>query len=490
LQILFLIETEAKMKRRDFLKAVGYGAAALALSCSTNTMQSAQHRKKPNIVYILADDLGYAELGCYGQKKIKTPNIDKLAAEGMKFTQHYSGNPVCAPSRCALMTGLHTGHTQVRGNKQVGGDKGWVLGSTTGGQWPIRADTVTVAKILKEAGYTTGAFGKWGLGRAGTTGDPNKQGFDHFYGYICQRQAHTYYPNHLWRDGQIEWLDDNKDGQEKVYSHDLIAAEALKFVKANKDRPFFLYIPFTIPHVALQVPEDSLAEYKGKWPDPPYKGDKGYFPHPNPRACYAGMVTRMDRDVGRIMTLLKKLGLDNNTLVIFTSDNGPTFNGGSDSAFFESAKPLRGLKGSVYEGGIRVPYIARWPGRIKASSTNNHISAFWDFLPTCCELIGVDPPQDIDGISMLSSLFGRDQQQRKHEYLYWELRGQQAIRMGMWKALRLKPGRKIELYDLDSDIAESKDLADEHPEIVAKVAVIFRNGRTESEVFPLPKAKL
>jgi len=479
------------VKRRDFLKAAGFGAAALTLSCRTDTIQSssAKHRKKPNIVYLLADDLGYAELGCYGQKKIKTPHIDKLAAEGMKFTQHYSGNPVCAPSRCALMTGLHTGHTQVRGNKQMGGKEGWVLGSTIGGQWPLEAGTVTIAGILKDAGYTTGAFGKWGLGLVGTTGDPNKQGFDHFYGYICQRQAHTYYPNHLWRDGEVEWIDANKDGKEQVYSHDLIAQEALKFIRTNKDRPFFLYVPFTIPHVALQVPEDSLAEYRGKWPDPPYKGDKGYFAHPDPRACYAGMVTRMDKDVGRIMSLLKELALDDNTLVIFTSDNGPTFNGGSDSAFFESAKPLRGLKASVYEGGIRVPYIARWPGRIKAAGTSNHISAFWDFLPTCCELIGEDLPQDIDGISMLPTLFGRDEDQRKHKYLYWELRGQQAIRMGKWKALRLKPGRKIELYDLDSDIAESKDLANEHPEVVAKMAEMFRTGRTESEVFPLPKAK-
>jgi arylsulfatase A len=334
------------VKRRDFLKAAGLGAAALALSCRTNTIQmsSAQREKKTNIVYILADDLGYAELGCYGQKKIKTPNIDKLAAEGMRFTQHYSGNPVCAPSRCALMTGLHTGHAQIRDNKQVGGDEGWVLGSTIGGQWPIKADTITVAKILKKAGYTTGAFGKWGLGRAGTTGDPNKQGFDHFYGYICQRQAHTYYPNHLWRDGEVEWIEANKDGKEKIYSHDLIAREAQKFITANKDRPFFLYVPFTIPHMALQVPEDSLAEYRGKWPDPPYNGDKGYFAHPSPRACYAAMITRMDRDVGRIMALLKELGLDDNTLVIFTSDNGPTFNGGSDSAFFESANLCEVLK--------------------------------------------------------------------------------------------------------------------------------------------------
>jgi arylsulfatase len=331
------------MQRRDFLRAVGCGAAGMALFGCANAPQRTRlgaNRKKTNIVYIIADDLGYAEVGCYGQKKIKTPNIDKLANQGMKFTQHYSGNPVCAPSRCVLMTGKHSGHAQVRGNKQVGGKEGWKLGATTGGQWPLKAGTVTVAGILKDAGYRTGAFGKWGLGRVGTTGEPNKQDFDHFFGYNCQRQAHTYYPNHLWRDGKVEWIEANKDGKEGAYSHDLIANEALKFVKANKDRPFFLYVPFTIPHVALQVPEDSLAEYKGKWPDPPYTGDKGYFPHPNPRACYAAMVTRMDRDVGRIMSLLKELNLEDNTIVMFTSDNGPTFNGGSDSAFFESARPL------------------------------------------------------------------------------------------------------------------------------------------------------
>jgi len=407
----------------------------------------------------------------------------------MKFTQHYSGNPVCAPSRCVLMTGKHSGHAQVRANKQVGGKEGWKLGSTIGGQWPLEAGTITVAKILQEAGYTTGAFGKWGLGRVGTTGDPNKQGFDHFSGYICQRQAHTYYPNHLWRDGKVEWIEENKDGKEGAYSHDLIAAEALKFVKANKNRPFFLYVPFTIPHVALQVPEDSLAEYKGKWPDPPYTGDKGYFPHPSPRACYAAMVTRMDRDVGRIMSLLKEMNLEDNTIVMFTSDNGPTFNGGSDSEFFESAHPLRGLKGSVYEGGIRVPFIVRWPGKIKAGRISNHICAFWDFLPTCCELIGADAPGDIDGISMLPTLLGQRRKQKKHKYLYWELRGQQAVRMGRWKAVRLRPNKKIQLYDLDKDIGEQNDIADANPEILTKMAEIMRTGRTESDVFPLPKPK-
>ncbi len=480
------------MNRRDFMRTVGFGAAGMALSGCASAAQrtgSGAKGRKPNIVYIIADDLGYAEVGCYGQKKIKTPNIDKLATEGMKFTQHYSGNPVCAPSRCVLMTGKHSGHSQVRGNKQVGGQEGWKLGSTIGGQWPLEAGTITVAKILKEAGYATGAFGKWGLGRVGTTGDPNKQGFDHFFGYICQRQAHTFYPNHLWRDGKVQWIEANKEGKEGAYSHDLIANEALKFVKANKEMSFFLYVPFTIPHVALQVPEDSLAEYKGKWPDPPYTGDKGYFPHPNPRACYAGMVTRMDRDVGRIMSLLKELKLEDNTIVMFTSDNGPTFNGGADSEFFESARPLRGLKGSVYEGGIRVPFIVRWPGRVKAGSTSEHICAFWDFLPTCCELIGVDAPRDIDGISLLPTLLAQRSKQKKHKYLYWELRGRQGVRMGRWKAVRQKPNQKIQLYDLDKDIGEQNDVADANPDILTKMAELMRTGRTESEIFPLPKPK-
>jgi len=478
------------MKRREFIKAAGLGVAALALpGCASGAARLSAAISKANIVYIMADDLGYADVGCYGQKKIRTPNIDKLAAEGMKFTQHYSGNPVCAPSRCALMTGLHTGHGQVRNNKQVGGEEGWILGSTTGGQWPLEEGTVTVAKILKDAGYTTGAFGKWGLGRVGTTGDPNKQGFDRFYGYICQRQAHTYYPNHLWSDDKIEWIEANKDGKEELYSHDLIAEEALKFIKANKNNPFFCYVPFTIPHVALQVPEDSLAEYKGKWPDTPYDGKNGYVPHENPRACYAGMVTRMDKDVGRIMSLLKELGLDKNTLAIFSSDNGPTYAGGTDAGFFESAGPLRGLKGSVYEGGIRVPFIARWPGKIKPSSESGHVCAFWDFLPTACEIIGAEPPADIDGISYLPTLLGNEQKQRQHDHLYWELGGRQGIRMGDWKLVRTRPGAKVELYNLAEDIGEQDDVGKENPEILAKMTEMLTTVRTESEVFPLPKPK-
>jgi len=407
----------------------------------------------------------------------------------MRFAQFYSGNPVCAPSRCTLMTGYHTGHAQVRDNMQVGGEEGWKLGSTIGGQWPLAEGTVTVAHLFKKAGYVTGAFGKWGLGRVGTTGDPQKQGFDHFFGYICQRQAHTYYPNHLWRDGEIFWIEENKDGAERVYSIDLIAQEALKFVKANKDKPFFLYVPFTIPHVALQVPEDSLAEYKDQWPDPPYDRKRGYVAHSHPRACYAAMVTRMDKYVGQITALLKELGLEENTLIIFASDNGPTYAGGSDPGFFESAGPLHGLKGSVWDGGIRVPFIARWPGKIKSGSESDQTAAFWDFLPTCAELLDVRPPDGIDGISILPTLLGRPKQQKQHEYLYWELNGQQAVRMGDWKAVHLKPDQKIQLFNLKTDIGEKIDVADRHPDIVARIEEILTKGRMESEVFPLRQPK-
>jgi len=481
------------MRRRDFLKVAGCGAASLAglVALGTDHARAATAgRQRPNVVFILGDDLGYADVGCYGQKKIRTPNIDKLAAEGMRFTQFYSGNPVCAPSRCALMTGYHSGHGQVRNNMQVGGENAWTLGVTTGGQWPLAEGTFTAGHLFQKAGYATGAFGKWGLGRVGTTGDPQKQGFDHFFGYICQRQAHTYYPNHLWRDGQVFWIEENKDGAERVYSHDLIAEEALKFLRTNKDRPFFLYVPFTIPHVSLQVPEDSLAQYKGQWPDPAYDGQRGYVPHASPRACYAGMVSHMDKDVGRITALLKELGLEEDTLVIFSSDNGPTNAGGSDAGFFGGAGPFHGLKGSVWEGGIRVPFIARWPGRIQPGSESDHIAAFWDFLPTCAELVAEQAPKGIDGISLLPTLLGQPGQ-KKHEYMYWELNGQQGVRWGDWKAVRLKPNQKIQLFDLKADIGENNDVADQHPDIVARMQDVLTKGRTESDVFPLqpPNAK-
>ncbi|MBI9016916.1 MAG: arylsulfatase [Phycisphaerae bacterium] len=474
--------------RRNFLKISGTGIFGVLVSnCKSNAL-AIDNKIKPNIIFILADDLGYAEVGCYGQKKIKTPNIDKLAKQGMKFTQHYSGNPVCAPSRCTLITGMHNGHGQVRGNKQVGGKEGWKLGNTTGGQYPLAKGTVTIANLLKKQGYATGAFGKWGLGIVDSTGDPQKQGFDHFYGYICQRQAHTYYPNHLWNDGKVERIPENDNMQRKVYSHDLISQKALDFVRKYKDQPFFCYVPSTIPHVALQVPEENMKEYKGKWPETPFKGNpQGYTSQETPRAAYAAMVTTLDKEVGRMMDLVKELGIEDNTIFIFSSDNGPTFNGGSDSKFFESAGPFRGLKCSVYEGGIRVPMIVRWPGKIKAGSVNDHISAFWDFMPTLCDATGSTSPSNIDGISMLPTWLGK-KGQKQHEILYWELGNQQAIRMGNWKAVRMNQG-DIKLYDLSKDIHEDNDVRAINPDITRKMEKLFVSERTECEAFPLAKPK-
>ena len=493
--------------RRNFLKATGVSLGSWALAGCQGQLVNAMgksNRKKPNIIFILADDLGYNELGCYGQTKIKTPNIDRIAAEGMRFTQHYSGSTVCAPSRCVLMTGKHTGHAYVRDNYEVGG---WERGDPEG-QLPIPADTVTVAKILKKAGYTTGAIGKWGLGGPDSEGHPNNQGFDHWFGYLCQRQAHNYYPTHLWRNNQKQVLDNeyfkahqklpkDKDPQDpasyepysgKDYAPDLMGEDALDFIRKNKDKPFFLYFPTLIPHVSLQVPEDSLAQYKGKLDDKPYTGGKGYLPHPEPHAGYAGMITRMDRTVGRIMKLLKQLKIDDNTLVIFTSDNGPTFNGGTDSKYFNSPGPFRGLKCSLYEGGIRVPFIARWPGKIMSGSTSDYVSAFWDFMPTVTDLLGLETPGDIDGISILPTLIGDPEDQQKHEYLYWEYaRKMQAVRWGEWKAVRKKPSSAIELYNLKSDIGEKNNVADQYPDVVKKIGEIMQAARTPSEHFSLVK---
>lgn len=440
-------------------------------------------QKRLNIIFILADDLGYAELGSYGQKKIRTPNLDRMAAEGIRFTQFYAGSPVCAPSRYVLMTGRHGGHAYIRDNKEVQPE----------GQWPIPAETVTVAELLKAKGYATGAFGKWGLGFVGSDGDPNKQGFDEFYGYNCQRQAHNFYPEYLWRNDQKVRLEGNTRGLTgKHYSHDLIEGEALDFIRRHKEQPFFLYVPFTIPHLALQVPDDSLAEYLGKWDDPAYDGKNGYLPHPHPRAAYAAMVTRMDRSVGRILQLVKELGLDENTIIMFSSDNGPTYDrlGGSDSAFFESAGIFRGLKGSVYEGGIRVPLIARWPGRIKPGTTSDLPAAFYDVLPTLCDLAGAKSPREKDGLSFVPALTGKGRQ-RKHEFLFWDFNGyggQQAVRMGDWKAVRqniAKGDLRIELYNLATDPGEKQDVAERNPAIVKRMEKILRAGHEPSALFPV-----
>jgi len=466
---------------------------AVCLQTTFFTSTATAAKQPPNVVYFLADDLGYAELGCYGQKWIKTPNIDRLAAQGMKFTQHYSGNAVCAPSRCCLMTGKHAGHAYIRNNgdpkhlQHLKSKYGWEFP----GQNPIPDSETTIAEVLKQKGYATAAIGKWGLGHFGTSGDPNKQGFDLFYGFNCQRHAHNHYPKFLWRNNKKEILPGNdRTLNGDTFSQDKFTEVALEFVNANKDKPFFLYMPFAIPHLSIQVTEKSLAQYKGKIPEEDYK-HRGYLKHPYPRAGYAAMISHLDRDVGKVMSLIKKLGLDGNTLVFFTSDNGPTYNrlGGSDSDFFESAGKLRGFKGSLYEGGIRIPLIARWPGKIEPNTESDHISAFWDMLPTIAEVTGTKAPAGIDGISLLPTLLGKKQKQ--HEYLYWEFAaygGQQVLRQGDWKAIRQNMLKKnsslnIELYNLKSDIGEQTNVAADHPDVVAKMDKLMKAARTPSELF-------
>ncbi len=457
----------------------------------------------PNIVLFLADDLGYGELGCYGQKWIKTPHIDKLAKEGMRFTDFYSGNAVCAPSRCCLLTGKHPGRTYVRNNgdpqhlQHMAETQGWEFP----GQNPIPDDELTIGELLKEKGYATAAIGKWGLGHFGTTGDPNRQGFDLFYGFNCQRHAHNHYPRFLWRNNKKEVLPGNdRTLNGKTYSQDKFTEVALEFIDQHKDAPFFLYMPFAIPHLSIQVPKDSLAEYEGEIPEAEYE-HKGYLKHPSPRAGYAAMISHLDRDVGKIMAKLSEYGLDGNTLVIFTSDNGPTYErlGGADSDFFESAAGLRGRKGSLYEGGIRVPMIARWSGKIMPGTESSRIGAFWDFMPTFAETAGASVPESSTGASLLPELMGKESDPA--DFLYWEFPAyghQQAIRKGKWKAIRqrLRPTRvegelrnapiKTELYDLEADRAEQNDVAAEYPEVVERLTKLMVSARVPSEKFPFP----
>ena len=458
---------------------------AVALTFAVTRFAPAADAPRPNVVFILADDLGYGDVGCYGQRKIQTPNIDRLASEGIRFTQFYSGAPVCAPSRCALLTGYHTGHSYIRDNGEL----------PTEGQRPIPDSTLTLAEILKSAGYRTGVVGKWGLGGPGTEGEPNRQGFDHWFGYLCQREAHRHYPLHLWRNGEKVPLEQNQEQRHARYAHDLIADEALKFVRdsaagARSGKPFFLYVAFTTPHVDLDAPADSMQPYLGKWEEKPFAGNH-YRAEPHPRAAYAAMVSRMDRDVGRITALLKELGLDDNTLVMFSSDNGPTNAGGSDPKFFSSAGPFRGLKGDLYDGGIHVPLAARWPGKTAKGATSDHVAALWDVLPTLAEAAGADVPKNIDGVSFLPTLLGRPGQ-KAHDHLYWETparQGAQAVRMGDWKGVRVgvkrDRGAKVQLFNLKDDVGESRDVAADHPDVVAKIERLMREGRTESPIWPL-----
>ena len=435
---------------------------------------------KPNIVYILLDDAGYGDLSCYGQKHFKTPNIDKLAAEGMKFTQHYSGSTVCAPTRCSLMTGLHTGHTYVRGNREVQPE----------GQSPMPADIVTIPRLLKSAGYTTGAFGKWGLGAPSSPSDPAEH-FDTFFGYNCQRQAHLYYPDHLWRNKQKIPLDG------KTYSEGLILQEALQFIKDSKGKPFFLFLPVTIPHAAMQAPEKNMAEWRKKFPAFENKiGKYAGSETKNPIAAFAAMMTLADEGVGRVMSLLDEMNLDDNTIVMLSSDNGPHQEGGHDPVFFDSNGPLKGFKRDLYEGGIRAPLIARWPGKVQAASTSNLVSAHWDMLPTFCDLAGIETPSGLDGISIVAELTGQGTQQ-PHEFLYWEFYekgGRRAVRFDNWKAVQLnlksiEQAEGIELYDLNNDIGEESNIANKHPELVQQAQQYFAAAHTPSEFWSFGSQK-
>jgi arylsulfatase A len=442
----------------------------------------------PNIVYILADDLGYGDLSCYGQKKFSTPNIDRIAAEGMLFTQHYTGCTVSAPSRSSLMTGLHTGHTPVRGNK------GW----EPEGNWPLSAESYTVAEMLKTKGYVTGAFGKWGLGYIDTEGDPNAQGFDEFYGYNCQSLAHNYYPDHLWQNHEKIILHENDSSKTGVYSADLIHKAALGFLDANKNNSFFLYYPTTIPHAELFAKEEYMKKFRGKFdPEKSFKGvDSGptfrlgpYGSQPEAHAAFAAMVTELDDYVGELLAKIKELGIEKNTIIIFASDNGPHLEAGADPDYFNSNGDLRGYKRDFYEGGIRTPMLVRWPGKVKAGSKSDHISAFWDILPTFADIAGAKSPENIDGISFLPTLLGKKQKQ--HEYLFWEFHeqgGKMAVRMGNWKAVKLNidktPQGFTELYDLSKDISESNNVANANPEIVKRMEEIMKQAHTPSEVFP------
>ncbi len=467
-------------------KSYIYTGILLSGFCVAN---AANKLAKPNIIYILADDLGYGDLSCYGQKKFSTPNIDKLASEGMLFTQHYSGCTVSAPSRSSLMTGMHTGNTPIRGNKEM----------PVEGQWPITDATVTIPELLKQSGYSTGAFGKWGLGTIDSEGNPNKQGFDVFYGYICQALAHSYYPQHLWHNSNKIVITENQGDNKVVYAPTLIQDKAMDFIRQNKNKPFFMYYANVIPHAELAAPEKYMAKFRGKFtPEVKYnQAENPYAKYHSQDEChtaFAAMITLLDDQVGEIVSELNRLGLTENTIIIFSSDNGPHLEGGADPDFFDSNGPLNGYKRDLYEGGIRVPMLVKWPAKIQKNTVSNHVSAFWDVMPTLCEVAGVKTKHKIDGISFLPSLTGK--KQKTHNYLYWEfheLGGRMALRMDNWKLVVYnvldKTRTSTALYNLAYDVAETKNLASQHPEIVSKMEKLMLSARTPSDVFKFEAKK-
>ena len=450
-------------------------AIAVALACVS---PQAQTPPKPNILFIQADDLGYGDLSAYGQAMFQTPNLDRLARGGLRFISYYAGSTVCAPSRSALMTGLHTGHTWVRGN---------VAGMS------LRAEDRTVAMMLKAAGYRTALVGKWGLGESESPGRPDRQGFEYSFGYLSQTHAHRQFTDHLYRNGERVEVSQNE------YSNDLFTRETISFIEKSDSRPFFIYLNYTVPHAELRAPDESLAPFRGRFPEKafvnaaadarlsgPDEPSLGYRSQPTPHAAFAGMITRMDRDVGQIVELLRARGLDRRTLVIFTSDNGPHQEGGADPEFFKSSGGLRGIKRDLYEGGIRVPMIASWPGNIAPGSTTMFAAAHWDWFPTFAELAGATPPTGLDGTSLVRTLQGKPQP--AHEFMYWEFheRGfQQAVRMGNWKAVRLAKDQPLELYNLADDPTEFTNVSAKHPDVVARIETYLKTARTDSPNWPV-----
>ena len=462
------------------MKVVFVAAAVLLSQLAVSPALPTQRRESaPNILLIQADDLGYGDLSVYGQSRFRTPVLDRLASEGIRFTQYYAGSTVCAPSRAALMTGLHTGHTWIRGNSP---------------RVALRPEDVTIAKLLRSAGYRTALIGKWGLGTAGSTGQPDRQGFEYSYGFLDQTHAHRQYTTHLWKNGEKIAVDSERD-----YVNDLFTRETAAFIQRADSRPFFVHLNYTVPHAELRVPAESLAPFTKTLPDQPFVNEKadaltdqktddvslGYRSHPTPHAAFAGMITRMDRDIGTIIELLKSRGIDRQTLVLFTSDNGPHREGGADPPFFNSTGGLRGIKRDLYEGGIRVPMVGWWPGTIQAGRTSDQVWAHWDVLPTLTDVAGVKAPDGLDGLSMAGVL--RGEAHAGHEFLYWEFheRGfQQAVRMGKWKAVRLKQGEALELYDLETDQREQHNIAAHHPQVVARIETILKSARSESPYWP------
>lgn len=448
----------------------------------------AQKNMKPNIIFIFADDLGYGDVGCYGQQKIETPNIDKLAAGGMKFTQFYSGSTVCGPARSSLMTGLHTGHTAIRGNKPYPPE----------GQTPLPDSVITFASILQQNGYATAAFGKWGLGFIDNSGDPNKKGFDHFYGYNCQSLAHDYFPLYLWDNHTKVDLSINKT-YDSVYSASLIHSKAIEYIRQAGDKPFFMYLPYTLPHGDVIGPHDDMYQYYAKkFNEAPLTGsnlkkrDHTVNAEPLPHAQFAAMVGRLDRYVGEIVKAIAEKGIAENTLIIFTSDNGPHKENGGDPEFFNSNGIYKGIKRDLYEGGIRVPFIAYWPGKIKPAVTDM-TAALWDMYPTFLQLAGARDARTIDGISLVPTLLQKKKQQQ-HAYLYWEFHendGRQAVLWKNWKAVKLNvskdPQAPVELYDLEKDPAETLNLASENPGLVKKMAGLMEKAHQYNPSWPLLK---